>query len=56
MKVLTTLDFFAFLPVPKDLKVSTRQSIFGSIIFILLFFTYIGIQFYEFVTDNPPKI
>ena len=56
MKVLTKVDFFSFLPVPKDDSVSTRQSIIGSIIFIVLFFIYIGIQFYIFVTDNPPKI
>ena len=56
VKVMTKLDFFAFLPVPRELPVSSKKSIAGSFIFILLFLTYISIQFYEFINDNPPKI
>lgn len=56
MRWLTKLDFFSFLPVPKDHAVSTKQSICGSLVFIVLFLVYIVIQFTIFVTDNPPKI
>jgi len=47
-------DVFAFLPVPKDEPVSTRQSIFGSIIFLVLLLTYIIYDFVKFVKMNPP--
>ena len=46
VKVMTKVDFFAFLPVPKDRPVSTMQSIVGSFVFIVLFLIYISIQFY----------
>jgi len=36
--------------------VSTRRSIIGSCIFIVLFLIYIAVDFYQFVTDNPPII
>lgn len=45
---------FAFLPVPKDDTVSTKQSLTGSIIFLILLLTYIIYDFVKFVRANPP--
>lgn len=56
LKFAQKLDFFSFIPVPKDEPVSTRRSLLGSVLFIVLFLTFIIIDFYQFVTDNPPII
>lgn len=56
MKWLQKFDFFSFIPVPKDEPVSTRRSIIGSCIFIVLFLIYIGIDLYQFISDNPPIV
>jgi hypothetical protein len=55
-KILTKIDFFSFLPVPKDELVSTKASMIGSVLFLILFFSYIGFSFYTFIVDNPPSI
>lgn len=56
MKWLQKFDFFSFIPVPKDEPVSTKRSIIGSCIFIVLFFIYIGVDLYQFISDNPPIV
>lgn len=53
---MTKLDFFSFIPVPKDMPVSTKPSMVGSILFIIAAIVYTGITFFFFVTDNPPTI
>ena len=50
------MDIFAFIPVPKDDSVSTKQSLIGTAIFFALFLTYIIIDFVGFVQDNPPLV
>lgn len=49
------VDIFAFLPVPKDESVSTKQSLLGTLIFFLIFGSYILIDFISFIVNNPPK-
>lgn len=48
------VDIFAFLPVPKDDSVSTKQSLIGSILFLVIFIAYITYDFVTFVVWNPP--
>jgi hypothetical protein len=50
------MDIFSFIPVPKDRPVSTKQSLIGTAIFIVIFLTYIIVDFYQFVTSNPPIV
>jgi len=49
------MDIFAFIPVPKDDSISTKQSLLGTTIFFLLFFAYILFDFYQFIFTNPPN-
>lgn len=56
LKWLQRFDYFSFIPIPKDEPVSTKRSIIGSTIFILLFFVYVGVDLYQFITDNPPLV
>jgi len=53
--LLKAIDIFSFIPVPKDDAVSTKQSLIGTAVFFILFFTYIIFDFYQFVTENPPN-
>ncbi len=55
-KWLQKVDFFSFIPVPKDEPVSTKRSIIGSCIFIILFLIYIGVDLFQFISDNPPIV
>ncbi len=55
MRYLQKADIFAFLPVPKDDTVSTKQSLIGSIIFLVIFIAYITYDFVNFVVWNPPN-
>jgi len=50
------LDLFKFLPVPKTRPLSSRRSIIGSILFLLIIFVYILSQFIFFLTSNTPKV
>jgi hypothetical protein len=52
---LKKVDIFSFIPVPKDDPVSTKQSLIGTGIFFTIFFAYIIVDFYKFVTNNPPN-
>lgn len=56
VRLLQKLDFFSFIPVPKDQPVSTRRSLVGSVIFIILFLLYIVVDLVQFLRDNPPII
>lgn len=56
LRVLKKIDIFSFIPVPKDDSVSTKQSLIGTAIFFVIFFTYIIYDFVQFVNDNPPII
>lgn len=56
VKVLTKVDIFSFIPVPKDDSVSTKPSLIGTAIFFTIFLTYIIYDFVKFVTNNPPLI
>ena len=55
MRILTKVDIFSFIPVPKDDPVSTRQSLIGTAVFFVLFLTYVVFDFYQFVAENPPN-
>lgn len=54
LRILSRIDLFCFLPVPRDDPISTKQSIIGSIVFLALFLTYIIIDFVQFVQRNSP--
>lgn len=56
VRVLRKIDVFAFIPVPKDDSVSTKQSLIGTAIFFVLFLTYVIFDFVSFVQSNPPLI
>ena len=56
VKILQKLDFFSFIPVPKDRPVSTKRSLIGSVIFIVLFIIYIAFDLVQFLRENPPII
>lgn len=53
IRFMRAIDIFSFIPVPKDENVSTKQSVIGSVIFILLFLSYIIYDFVQFATNNP---
>ena len=53
-RVLAFLDVFKFLPTPVDNPVSTRQSIIGSLLFFLIFGTFVIVDFITFLTFNKP--
>lgn len=44
-KILTGIDLFKFEPVPKTSIVSSKRSLYGSILLILLFSTYMILTF-----------
>ena len=50
------IDLFSFLPIPKTKKVSTKRSIVGSIILLVLFGSYLITSLVLFIQSNPPKI
>ena len=54
IKIMKKIDFFSFIPVPKDEAVSTRRSMVGSTIFIIIFLAYIIFDFVNFLLYNPP--
>ena len=56
LRFLKRLDFFSFIPVPVDQPVSTKRSLIGSVIFIILFLIYIAVDLYQFLSENPPII
>lgn len=62
-KILTGIDLFKFEPVPKTSIVSSKRSLYGSILLILLFSTYMILTFVrklfwdlEFITNNTPMV
>ena len=56
VKVLKKVDVFAFIPVPKDEPVSTKQSLVGTALFFAIFLSFVIVDFVKFVTANPPII
>lgn len=56
IRLLQKLDFFSFIPVPKDQPVSTKRSLIGSVVFIVLFLIYIVFDIVQFLQENPPII
>ncbi|KAM3142615.1 hypothetical protein pb186bvf_005274 [Paramecium bursaria] len=50
------LDLFAFLPTPRTYPVSTKRSLYGSLILFFLFLGYIIYSFIDFYFYNIPKI
>ena len=42
------------MPVPKDLPVSTKQSLVGTVLFLVLVGGYFVFDFVQFVVNNPP--
>lgn len=54
--ILTKIDLFSFIPVPKDSPVSTRRSIVGSLLFLFIALSFVFVDFYFFVVDNPPVV
>ena len=54
IKFLQFVDIFAFIPVPKDESVSTKQSLIGTVLFLAIFLTYVIYDFVSFVTINQP--
>ena len=53
-KYLEKLDIFKFIPVPTTHAVSSKCSIFGSILLFILFLSYIIFTLYDFITNNIP--
>ena len=53
---LKRIDLFSFLPKPKTNKVSTKRSLIGSIILIILFVSIAVSKLYFFIMNNPPKV
>ena len=56
VKLLKKVDVFAFIPVPKDESVSTKQSLIGTALFFVIFLAFVIVDFVKFVTANPPII
>lgn len=54
VKCLQAFDIFSFIPVPKSSTVSTKCSMIGSMVFFLLFLSFIIYDFVQFVSNNPP--
>lgn len=48
-------DIFAFLPVPKSRPISTKYSIFASILFLLIIVSYAVYSLVMFLTNNVPS-
>jgi hypothetical protein len=48
-------DIFKFLPVPKGDVVSTKRSMMGSMILIIIFVAYVIANLVNFITNNTPK-
>ncbi|KAM3143970.1 hypothetical protein pb186bvf_004021 [Paramecium bursaria] len=55
-RILRNLDLFSFLPVPKTKPVSSKRSLVGSLIMLLLFFGYILYGFITFILINAPRV
>jgi hypothetical protein len=53
---LKIIDIFSFLPNPKTNKLSTKRSIIGSIILIILFVSIGVSKLIFFIKKNPPKV
>ena len=53
-RVLSIIDIFKFIPVPKDRPVSTKHSIAGSLLLIIIFVSFVLFDFITFVTYNKP--
>lgn len=54
IKIMKKVDFFRFIPVPKDEAVSTRLSMCGSTVFLIIFISYMLYDFLGFILNNPP--
>jgi len=50
------IDIFSFVPIPKTNQISSKVSLSGSILFIILTIAYLGTSFYLFIEKNSPKI
>ena len=55
-RILKKLDVFSFVPFPKNEPVTTRQSLCGSLLFLLIILAFAISDFVAFVTYNPPSI
>lgn len=54
VRMLQTIDIFSFIPVPKTSTVSTKCSMAGSLIFFLIFISYVTYDLVQFIRINPP--
>lgn len=56
LAIVKKLDVFSFVPFPKNEPVSTKQSLCGSLLFLLIILTFIIVDFVQFIQNNPPSI
>jgi hypothetical protein len=52
---MSSVDIFAFVPVPKAQAVSTKRSLFGSCGLLIIFFSYLIYTFITFLSNNVPR-
>lgn len=55
-RILKKLDVFSFVPFPKNEPVTTKQSLCGSLLFLLIILAFAISDFVAFATYNPPSI
>ncbi|CAD8202077.1 unnamed protein product [Paramecium octaurelia] len=55
-RLIASLDLFQFMPVPKTEMVSSKRSLYGSLLMIGCFLAYFLYTFVAFVTNNSPTV
>lgn len=53
IRFLKNVDLFSFIPVPTDEPVSTKKSLIGTAVILIIFFAYMIYDFVFFLFRNP---
>jgi len=56
LALFQNVDLFAFIPFPKDEPVSTKRSLIGTVLFLIIFGSYVIADFVNFLVNNPPQM
>lgn len=54
LRLLSKVDVFSFIPFPRDDPVSTKSSGIASLVFLVIFLTYVVSDFVQFLVWNKP--
>ncbi|CAK63901.1 unnamed protein product (macronuclear) [Paramecium tetraurelia] len=55
-RLIASFDLFQFMPVPKTEQVSSRRSLYGSLLMIGCFLAYFIYTLVAFITNNSPTV